>query len=111
MKYLEQRVEDLEREVQELKVKLFQKEFEETKNSWKETPYPNIWSSWDEILDSSDIPAYYPPANSEDVIEENVNEYGFKLNYEYNFDKTDKDYLEWLNKNPYKDSFDKNKKV
>ena len=71
MKYLEQRVEYLEKQVQELKVKLFQKEFEENKNSWKETPYPNIWSSWDDILDyidSSDLPAYYPPANPEDVI-------------------------------------------
>lgn len=83
MKYLEQRVEDLEREVQELKVKLFQKEFEETKNSWCEPSYPNIWGSWDEnpnYVDSFDRPAYYPSANPEDVIEETVDEYAFKMN-------------------------------
>ena len=91
MKYLEQRVEDLEKEVQELKIKLFQKEFKETKHDYmynysnmtllSETkseadfpPYPNILGSWDpnpDHVDSTDLPTYYPPANPEDVIEDN----------------------------------------
>lgn len=88
MKYLEQRIEDLEKEVQELKVKLFQKEFKETKHDYmynhsnmtllSETkaetafpPYPNILGSLDpnsNYVDSIDLPTYYHPANPEDVI-------------------------------------------
>ena len=121
MKYLEQRVADLEKKVQELEVKLIQKEFKETKHDYmynysnmtllSETkseadfpPYPDVWGSWEPIhnlIDSSNIPPYYPPANSEDVIKENTDD----------FDKMDKDYLEWLNKNPYKDSSNKNSKI
>lgn len=118
MKYLEQRVEELEQEVQELKIKLFQKEFKEAKHDYiynhpnmtllsqpnSETafpPYPNILGSWDpnpDYVDSTDLPTHYPPANPEDIIKENTDEYGFKLNYESNFDKMDKDFLKWLKK-------------
>jgi hypothetical protein len=39
MKYLEQRVEELEKEIQDLKIKLFQKEFEDGKKSECDTAY------------------------------------------------------------------------
>lgn len=87
MKYLEQRVEDLEKELQELKIRLFQKEFKETKKCWEgnaaesnisadylynsnlassaflddHPPYPNIWDSWEN--------------NPLDVIEETPEDY------------------------------------
>ena len=92
MKYLEQRVDELEKEVQELKIKLFQKVFKETKHDYmynysnmtllSETkseadfpPYPNILGSWDpkdDYEDFSNITPYYPPANPEDVIKNNI---------------------------------------
>jgi hypothetical protein len=140
MKYLEQRIEELEKEILKLKAKvvsleckndyLYNSKKEDTshylnnyppyptvdvkkvypdanKNIWC-PPYPEIVGSWDDVsknsevpnpdyVDSSDLPVYYPPANPEDVIEGNsmepTDEYGFKLNY----DKMDKDFLEWLN--------------
>ena len=87
MKYLEQRVEDLENELQELKIRLFQKEFKETKKCWEgkvansnisadylynpninsaafiddHPPYPSIWDSWEN--------------NPLDVIEETPEDY------------------------------------
>jgi hypothetical protein len=68
--------------------------------------YPNVLGSWDptpDYVDSTDIPTYYPPANPEDVL--NENESGFKKGYnpepirpwKSDYDKMDKDFLEWLN--------------
>ena len=115
MKYLEERIQDLEKEVQDLKIKLFQKEFEETKKhdymynhsnmtllSEPKTetdfpPYPNIWGSW-EPNDGDKI---------DEKIVSNSDEYGFKLNHESIFDKMDKDFLDWMKK----DSISINQKV
>jgi hypothetical protein len=137
MKYIEQRIEELEKQVQELKIKLFQKEFKEAKHDYiynhpnmtllsqpnSETafpPYPNILGSWDpnpDYVDSTDLPTYYPPANPEDVIEESASEYEFKMNCpdyptiveksKLNFDKMDKDFLNYMNSNTNNNSTNK----
>ena len=119
MKYLEQRVEELELEVKLLKAK---NKLEETKGkdymynhssmtllSKPDPEYPNIIGSWDDCCKSnikewasfnqeSNIPPY--PG---DVMDENVtDDYGFKMNYEEpittwgfvsKYDKMDKDFL------------------
>lgn len=62
MKYLEQRIEELEKEMQEIKNHLDIL-----------PPYPSILGSWDpnpDYVDSDDLPIYYPPANPEDVLKE-----------------------------------------
>jgi hypothetical protein len=124
MKYLEQRVEELEKEILKLKARIISLECKQdylysplpSANDTKDLkeniwcpPYPEIIGSWDDAptninwgfpnldyKDSSDLPTYYPPANPKDVLEESTNEptddCGFKMNY----DKMDKDFLEWL---------------
>jgi len=113
MKYLEQRVEELELEVKLLKAK---NKLEETKSkdymynhSKLDPDYPSIIGSWDDFdkgtmqewasfNQKSNIPSY--PG---DVMSENVtDDYGYKMNYEEpittwgfvsKYDKMDKDFL------------------
>jgi hypothetical protein len=166
MKYIEQRVEELEKEVNLLKAKNKLNDTSRYLNNYKsynnpndkdyiynpsvnlmsepdlETSFGHFWDSSDleknpldtvtvnlssivedsiqnpNYLDSfynpSDLPEYCPPypnfisswndsIKSEDVINE-TNEYEFKSNY----DKMDKDFLEWLSKNNKKPKLNTN---
>jgi hypothetical protein len=108
MKYLEQRVEELEKEVTLLKAK---NKLEKNKSkdymynhSKLDPDYPNIIGSWDDFdkgtcFNQKNNMPFYP----NDVIDQNVtDDYGFKMNYEEpitnwrfesKYDKMDKDFL------------------
>jgi hypothetical protein len=118
MKYLEQRVEELELEVKLLKAK---NKLEETKLPEYYPPYPNVISSWNDndlvsFNQTDNIPPYpghyntnllSKDKNFNDVINENItDDCGIKMNYEEpstswgfesEFDKQDKNFLEYLN--------------
>jgi hypothetical protein len=124
-KYLEQRVEELELEVKLLRAKIKLNEpnntskyinnypkYDPLKSAYNSSahldpeqssetsfpPYPDIWGSWVE-------------KNHLDVISEETSSLIPEWGNESKFDKTDKDFLEWLKSNEAKNAYEISKHI
>jgi hypothetical protein len=68
--YLEQRIEKLEQEIQELKIKLFQQEFIDTRNTWGDTMYnPSITLLSTPDLDTAFASPFDQPTSGGDTLD------------------------------------------
>jgi hypothetical protein len=82
--YLEQRIEKLEQEIQELKIKLFQQEFIDTRNTWEDTMYnPSITLLSTPDLDTAFASPFENTSASEDCLNTFVLEITSKNHPEY----------------------------
>ncbi len=68
--YIEQRIEKMEQELQELKIKLFQQEFLDTPNTWNDTMYnPSITLLSTPDLDTSFASPFDHPTSGGDTLD------------------------------------------
>ena len=68
--YLEQRIEKLEQEIQELKIKLLQQEFIDTRNTWEDTMYnPSITLLSTPDLDTAFASPFDKPTSGGDTLD------------------------------------------